>query len=374
MEIFAASKQWSERPADERFSSLEDLYNQTKQYADTAIERTANIVDLRTESYKGEVVLLGRQNAPAQLTHWSFGQLCSRIGAPASYLRELPSTLTVTNLNHGLKKLGDRKEGGAMQLLFHQNGSLLRADELRGLLCRALTSEKYTRIWNWEVAERLIQLQDLGWVPAESDFNLAKDSDLARERDLYASDHDMFVFLCHTDRVIAEPGNPEGLKRGIIVENSEVGASALKMTRFLYRGRCSNHIIWSASKVMEFNVRHIGQAKAKFSLYQYELKKYAESSASEEEAKIASAKSRVIADTKEGVLDKLFGIRKLGLTRKLIEAGYDAVKVEEDGEANTVWGMAQGLTRVSQNLPYADQRTEIDRAAGRLIELAEGSF
>jgi hypothetical protein len=35
-------------------------------------------------------------------THWSFGQFASLIGAPASYLRQLPAPLAGINLQHGL--------------------------------------------------------------------------------------------------------------------------------------------------------------------------------------------------------------------------------------------------------------------------------
>jgi hypothetical protein len=358
MELFSANRQWSVRPDDQRFPTLKALYDQTKAYAQTAGEKFVPIADVRTEARDNEVRLVGKADIPAQLTHWSFGQLCNRVGAPASYLRDLPATLAAQNLNHGLSAL---KDHGKVNLLFHLNGNLL---------LRAITSDKYTRIWNWEVAQKLLEMEQYGWIPAESDFGMQKDSNLARERDLYASDHDMYVFLCNRSAMVKEPGNPDGLIRGIIVENSEVGASALKMTKFLYRGRCGNHIIWGASKVMEYSVRHVGQARSKWGIYQYELKKYAESSVSEDEATIASAKTKLIADTKEGVLDKLFGQRSLNLSRKTIEAGFDAVKPEEDGDPKTVWGMAQGLTRFSQSIPYADQRTEIDKAAGKLIDFA----
>jgi hypothetical protein len=77
-----------------------------------------------------------------------------------------------------------------------------------------------------------------------------------------------------------------------------------------------------------------------------------------------------IGDTKESVLDKLFGMRSLVLTRKTLEAGYDAVNYAQDGDPRTVWGMVQGLTRHSQTVAYADARTAIDTAAGKLMEAA----
>jgi hypothetical protein len=58
----------------------------------------------------------------------------------------------------------------------------------------------------------------------------------------------------------------------------------------------------------------------------------------------------------------------IGISRKALEAGYDAVVPEQDGDPLTAWGIAQGLTRSSQATPYADERMKIDRAAGKLLE------
>jgi hypothetical protein len=117
-----------------------------------------------------------------------------------------------------------------------------------------------------------------------------------------------------------------------------------------------------------------GDARERWNSYALELKRYAESSASDEEAKIASAKTRIIAATKDEVLDRLFGIRSLNLTHKTLEAGYDKQQamletgVEQDAP-NTAWGIVQGLTRHSREITYADQRTAIDRAAGKILEI-----
>ena len=359
MELFKANRQWATRPADERFSSLQSLYDATKHYADSAKERTDVRVDtLRVENVEGDVELLGRGGIPAKLTHWAFGQLCARIGAPASYLRELPATLAAQNLNHGLaQRVLDAKDA-TVNLLFHLNG---------GYILRALTSDRYERIWNHEVAERLLDLQSQGWEPAMPDIRADIDPEGPRPS-LYASDHDLFAFIRHTERTVSEPGNPDGLQRGLIAENSEVGASKIRLTRFLYREMCGNHIIWGASDVVELSARHIGNVRGKLSMWDAEIRKYMNESVSDDEAKIASAKTRLIAATKDEVLDALFGKRTINLSRRVLEAGYEATQPDVDGDPRTPWGMAQGLTRYSQTMPYADKRTDIDRAAGRLLE------
>lgn len=378
MELFHANNQWSTRPADERFSSIQELYDATKAYSLTARENKVAVSAIRTEAINGDVQLVGRAGNPAKLTHWSFGQLAQRISAPAGYLRELPATLACQNLNHGLAKYADKAD--TANLLFHSNGSLL---------LRAFTSDRYERIWNWEVAERLLALESQGWKAAKptmhwSGGDVSKCISCGGTGNggtcmyckgtgnvlpaLYASDHDMFAFVVNDSAVIAEPGNPSGLRRGVIVQNSEVGASALKLTRFLFRDICCNFIIWGASQVLEIKVRHIGNARYRWQGYEAELRRYLGQSAAQDEAKISAARTVKIGDTKEQVLDRLFGMKSVLLSRKTLEAGYDAALPEQDGNPNTVWGMVNGLTRHSQTRPYADERTAIDTAAGKLME------
>jgi len=353
VELFHANRQWATRPEDEKFKSIEELYNATKAYYTSAREKVIPLKSLSTVSLNEEVGIVSSANIPATFTHWAFGQVCSRIGAPANYLRSLPSDLAVKNLNHGLDSYGEDSNKD-VNLLFHQNGNLV---------LRSFTSERYARIWNYEVAERLLNLNTFGWKPATPDWNKQTENDTA----LYASDHDMFAFLMNDSYTISEPGNPDGLKRGTIVYNSEVGASSLGFLHFLYRGMCGNHIIWGASKVLELKVRHIGDARRRWQGCHEQLQAYLESGSQEQEKKIVAAQSVHIGYDKDTVLDKLFK-SNLGLTRKALEAAYDSVVPEQDGNANTVWGMVQGLTRYSQRTPYADERTGIDKAAGKLME------
>lgn len=352
MELFHAHKQWATRPADERFTSLQGLYDACKAYA--AAAREAENVDLKTlrvEVIDGDVQLIGKGNQPARLTHWSFGQLAARTGAPAGYLRTLPATLAAQNLNHGLAKRATDER--PVNILCHTNGSLL---------VRALTSDRYERIWNWEIADRLLQLQARGWMPATPDIRVIDD-----RLPLYASDHDLFAFVMHADKVIAEPGNPAGLKRGLIAINSEVGASKLRILRFLYREMCGNHIIWGAKKVTELALRHTGDIRGRMAGWESTIRQYAESSVSEDEATIARAITHRFGATKDQVLDTVFGLKVPGLTRTAIAAGFDAVR-EEDGDPCSAWGLVQGITRYSQTIPYADDRTVIDIAAGKLLD------
>lgn len=362
MELFKANKQWSTRPQDERFTSIQALYDVTRAYYNQAVEKGVNFADMRCEAINGEVQLVGRQNNPAKLTNWAFGQVCARLGAPASYLRDLPATLAVQNLNHGLAhRIADAANSAVANLLLHVSDN--------GLLLRALTTDVYQRIWNWEVAERLLDLEaNHGFEPATPDIRQDLDPN-GNKYALYASDHDLFAFIRSKDKYIVEAGSDQPVYRGVIYENSEVGASKIKATKFFYREMCGNHIIWGASNVIEVSARHVGSVREKFEAFAVQVREWMDESVSDDEGKIKSCKTRLIAATKDEVLDALFGKKSIGLSRKQLEAGYDATNIDEDGDPRTPWGIVQGLTRYSQTEPYADKRTEIDRAAGRILDV-----
>ena len=352
MELYRASEQWAKRPPDERFQSLAEMGAACKAYRESAKTAVVPYGNLRVEASGDDVRLVGKAGVPAVFTNWAFGQLASRVGAPVGYLRGLPATLAAQNLNYGLAHQGEEGSKEA-SLLFHSNG---------GLVLRAATSDQYSRIWNAEVIERLQALPDV-WRPAPAAFD--------GSRGLYASDHDMFAFLVDNNRRIFEEANDGGLSRGFFVENSEVGAAAFRVMTFLYRFCCGNHIVWGASEVKELAIRHVGSAAEMFSgKMVVELKRYAEESTSDIEAKISAARRYELGKTKKEVLDFVFGRRFM--SRKAAGEAYEeTVQHSEDGSPRSAWGLAQGLTRISQRSPYADERVGLDRAAARVLEVVE---
>ncbi len=105
--LMQATNQWSNRPADERFKSLADLHEAVSHHRSVAVEApNVALGSLRiTTGQNGDGVvqprLVGPTGQEASFTHHSFGQMCRRIGAPASYLRALPAGLVSANMNNG---------------------------------------------------------------------------------------------------------------------------------------------------------------------------------------------------------------------------------------------------------------------------------
>ncbi len=90
------------------------LHDVVRARADRATARTVETGTIRVEASRDAaerlaINVLGRE-APVAPTNWSFGQMCSLVGAPASYLRQLPAPLAGINLQHAL--LSHRAELG----------------------------------------------------------------------------------------------------------------------------------------------------------------------------------------------------------------------------------------------------------------------
>ncbi len=72
-----------------------------------------------------------------------------------------------------------------------------------------------------------------------------------------------------------------------------------------------------------------------------------------------------IASTKDGVVDELI---KIGLTKTDAIAAFDRCEVTEDRTRPTsYWGIAQGLTRMSQDRVNSDDRQDLDMLAAAVL-------
>lgn len=383
MELFHATRQWAERPADERFWGVEDAHAACLAYMKASRDIEVWYRDVRTEAADGEVRIVGRSDVPATLTHWSFGQLASRAGAPPSYLRTLPATLASQNINHGLKERGG---ADSARMLLHSNGSML---------CRAFTSGEYRRIWNAQIFGLLRPLLDDGWrtPPARpskiGDPNArpatvedvmersgsrglsVKIGDMIAPAGVYASDHDMFAFMVNEERTVRTPQGE--LATGFFVWNSEVGDKSFGVCRFLYSHVCGNHIVWGAEDVQEIRMSHVGDAPERASRHlRVELRKYSQDGTRLLEERIREAQRIDLGSTKEKAVEAVLGIaarKKLDIRAKQAEAAYDIAEAHSDwyGSPRTPWGMANGLTELSQQTAHADERVRLDRAAGKLL-------
>jgi hypothetical protein len=95
--IVRVSSEWFSRPDDERYLNLPDLYEAVRGRAERAQARTVESNAIKVEANRDiperlALTVPGR-GEPVAPTHWSFGKLCTLVGAPTSYLRQRPAAL-----------------------------------------------------------------------------------------------------------------------------------------------------------------------------------------------------------------------------------------------------------------------------------------
>ena len=128
MNLYQASQQWAQRPADERYWNLREMFEATHQHYETAQETTVDLRNLAVvpDQDTSNLLLCG-SDAQAVLTHHCFVQVCVKAAAPAEYLRTLPRDLVCRNLNVGItgrqRGMTNRRRLPALHLPF---GSVVR--------------------------------------------------------------------------------------------------------------------------------------------------------------------------------------------------------------------------------------------------------
>ena len=365
--LMKASHQWMSRPNDQRFTSLHELaeFSQNARENSKSLTISSRAIEARpVEGDHRALVVVGPNGAPVAPTNWSFGQLAQRAGAPAGYMRDLPSELAADCINYGLM----RREIEDLGVLLHKPG--IEADGSPSLaLMTALTGPNYGRIWNATIAQKLIALFGDGitgeWkVPGEfgKDVVVTKDNTT-----LFASDRDMFVFLADEKNRIDFPGRRGGLMgsmaRGFFLWNSEVGAKSFGIGTFIFDYVCKNRIVWGAEGYEEITIRHTASAPDKWlEEVTPALNSYAQASTAGITAARESAREKRIDDV-DAFLVKRF-------TKTQAQAIKAVHMAKEYRPIETLWDTVTGATAYARGIGHQDARVELERKAGQILDLA----
>ena len=368
--IGRVSSEWFSRPDDERFLSLGALHAAVRARAERATARTVETKALRVEASRDDAerltLVVPGQDTPVVPTHWSYGQLCSLVGAPASYMRQLPAPLAGINLQHGL--LSHRAE-----LV-----KTLEADDGR-IELRAVTGPDYGRIWDHELVEAVMRIAgdgtgDTRWkVPGLLDWSTMTHNPFVEvtkdTTTLYASDRDVFLFLVDDAHPIEAGrlpnGDPDLYFRGFYCWNSEVGSKTLGMASFYLRAVCMNRNIWGAEGFEEISIRHSKFAGHRFAHQAAPaLERFATSSPAPFMAGIRAAREAIVARKDE---DRETFLRKRGFSRPETEKIIATVLEEEGRPPESIFDFVQGITALARDKPHQDARLELEGKAAKLL-------
>lgn len=349
--------QWASRPDDQRFLTLEDLHAATIRRKDTSYTSQVELKDVQVLPEPNNRLSLAfdrmatNRTETVEPTHWSFGQMASLTGAPASWLRRVPSALAAINLQYGIENTASR------------DNSLLLVDGSTNQL-RAITSTTYGRIWDHEVVEAVQRMNEAHggrWKIPSASYATRNPK---RASTLYASDRDVWMFLVDEAHPIDVEG--EVLYRGFAVSNSEVGGGTLWMTQFLYRTICDNRIIWGMKDQKQISIKHTRAAPERFvQEVAPALLAYSDASDRSVISMVQQAKeTRITESSKPDAVNDW--LRARGFTASLAKQVESAAQAEE-GQVRSLWDIVQGITAHARSVAHQDDRIDMELRANKIL-------
>ena len=365
------SSEWFSRPADERYLDLDTLFKSVSRRAEHSCTRTVESHEVRVQASPNEAdalaVILPGSDTPLVPTNWSFGQLCSLVGAPAGYLRDMPAALAGINLQYGLSR--HRSE----------QVKILELDDGRHEL-RAATGPEYGRIFDHELVGAVRQIAgngvgDTRWkVPGMLDWATSTHNphvDITTETTtLYASDRDVFMFLVDDTHPIEAgtlpDGSPDLFFRGFYCWNSEVGSKTLGIASFYLRGVCQNRNLWGVEGFEEIVIRHSKYAGNRFaSEVAPALENFANSSSKGFIAGVKAARETIVARNDE---DRQTFLKNQGFSKGDCAKIIETVLREEGHLPESVFDFVQGLTAMARRRDNQDGRIDLEQRAKRIFD------
>lgn len=362
-----ASKQWANRPDDQRFTDLYKLRDTVANRYRTSHELLINPNNITVNDDMSITVA----DTQLELTNWTFNQLARLGGIPQDYIKRLPTELAKANLEHGL------------QNVTHDSVNMLIDTKTKEL--RALNSKEYARIWDYQVIDEVIKLvgngvDDTRWkVPGMLNWsdnngvtvNYNPYVDVNKDTTtLYASDRDVFLFLVNDTNPIEvgtlANGEPDLMFRGFMVGNSETGASNLFISTMLMRGVCANRNAWGVEEKTDLRMRHRGDAVTRFSKdFAPFLLNYSNQATIGIVEKAKLAKSTIIAANDDEALG--FLMSKAALP-KTVANNVMLTSMQEEGlPIRSIWDVVQGMTAVARKIRHQDTRTDMEIKAGKFM-------
>ena len=365
------SSEWFARPDDQRYLSLSALQAAVKGRAERSRTRMVESAAIHVEASRDDpealALIVPGADVPIALTHWSFGQLTSLVGAPAAYLRQLPAALAGINLQYGLTS--------------HRAEQIKMLETINGRTeLRAVTGPDYGRIYDHELVSTVQRIAgdgvgDTRWkVPGILDWSTGiynPNVDVTMDMTtLYASDRDVFLFLVDDRNPIEAgtlpDGSPDLFFRGFYCWNSEVGAKTLGIASFYLRAVCQNRNLWGVEDFQEIRIRHSKHAANRFAHEAAPaLARFAELSPAPFVRGIRAARERIVARTEE---DRTDFLRKRGFSKAETGRIVETVLAEEGRPPESVFDFVQGITAVARTKTQQDARLAMEGRAKTLLE------
>jgi hypothetical protein len=325
------------RSPDECFDSFESLYRHCdldRQLSTDRWVRSQNMVlthDLT--ACLGDV-------PDMQFNDWSFSQLCRMAGVNKDTLNRLSSKTASKALEETLPEA-------------EKPYQFLTRDEH----IRSVHGVAYTRLWNCELLDVVREFA--------SDFTPPQVAMDNRSTGLYCGEQDMFAFMIDPTGWIEIDG--EAFAPGFFLWNSEVGRRTLGIQTFWFQQVCQNHIVWDAVEVVDFARKHTANVRGGLHEIRHIIENLVDRRNARRDGFAECMRKAMIEKFGSDAADALSRLSKFGIPRGI---GKEALELAHQQGGFTIFSVVDALTRHSQSVKLAGERTELDAKIGQLLGLA----
>jgi hypothetical protein len=337
--LTAANRELYRRGPDEAYATLEDLHDHCRQERQYSTDVWQLPHTLQPQLHEGELLIPLEKGGHAALNDWSFSQLCRLSGMSKDTINRLQPETARLAFRDTLPQ-GDKP----VQLL------------TTGQSVRSVHGVSYTRLWNAELLETVRDVA-CDFTPPQTAYNGGTG--------LYCGEQDLFCFLIDPTGWIEMGG--EAFAPGFFVWNSEVGRRSLGLQTFWFQRVCQNHIVWDAVEVVDFSRKHTANVRDGL----LEIRRHIEALV----AKRAARRDTFATVLKQAMTQRL-GSDAEEVQKELVKHGIpqhyikDALEIARAQGGFTIFSLVDALTRLTQRVTYAADRTEADAKEASLLSLA----
>ena len=333
------------RPADQCFKNFNDLYGHCRQMDEQSNERWVQPADMVTVPSDATVGIELQRQSTLKLNSWSFGQLCTFAGVAKDTVNRLTPDTASMVFHETLPR------GNKPVQVYEHNSTI-----------RSIHPASYTRLTNIELLSTIREFAT-DFVPPQR----AGRGEPTEEggTGLYCGEQDLFVFLIDPTGWIEI--DDEAFCPGMFVWNSEVGRRSVGIQTFWFQAICANHIVWDATEVVEFSRKHTANVRDALSdireiMHRLVLKR---DSRRDKFADVIRKAMKSHLGTEDEETLKL--LARHDIPKSLAK---EALDIARSNGRLTIFSVVDALTRLSGNLSYIGDRTELDTKASRLLALA----
>ena len=348
-----------QRSPDRQFDAMDKLLETAKNDMSTSIEKAVDSSTLEFKDLNNSIGLSSSTmgTEPFPLLHYSMMQACRMAKLDSDVVRRLQfhgrNDLAIDNLNTLFpNSLGDIK--------------IMLLDGKKNI--RALNGADYSRLWDYEMFNQVNQcLIPNGFIPAVAVHGCG--ALLAPGRTaLFRGDQTSFGFFFTDEKEVND--NLGGLRQGLMVWNSEVGARSFGFSTFYFRQDSGTFLIWDVQGEKRKRFVHRGNIRKGFREYMSVIREFSRDANTRREEDLATfnnaANTPFAASNDEAVekLNKLFDMPK-SYAEAVVKASY--LPQNASGPVLSVWRISLGIAYEAAQTSRAENMVDDSSVATRVI-------